>query len=109
MVVYCTVPELGGSTNFRNAGVHVKPTVGNAVFFSYMDPLSKLTDNRFTEHSGCPVYEGQKKIVTQWIRMGVDDKNPWDSFNTCKYMKRCLCEVAHMAELKRILNFVPHS
>lgn len=39
-------------------------------------------DNGFTEHSGCPVYEGEKKIVTQWIRLGVDDENPWDSFNT---------------------------
>ena len=85
VVVYCTVPTLGGSTNFRNAGVHVKPVVGNAIFFSYMDPKSRITDNRFTEHSGCPVYEGEKKIVTQWIRMGVDKKNPWDSFNTCKY------------------------
>jgi hypothetical protein len=36
----------------------------------------------FTEHSGCPVYEGEKKIVTQWIRLGVDEANPWDSFNT---------------------------
>lgn len=36
----------------------------------------------FTEHSGCPVFEGEKKIVTQWIRLGVDEENPWDSFNT---------------------------
>ncbi len=41
-------------------------------------------DSGFTEHSGCPVYEGEKKIVTQWIRLGVDNDNPWDSFNTCK-------------------------
>jgi hypothetical protein len=39
-------------------------------------------DTGFTEHSGCPVYVGEKKIVTQWIRLGVDDNNPWDSFNT---------------------------
>lgn len=39
-------------------------------------------DSGFTEHSGCPVYSGEKKIVTQWIRLGVDDENPWDSFNT---------------------------
>ena len=39
-------------------------------------------DTGFTEHSGCPVFEGQKKIVTQWIRLGVDKENPWDSFNT---------------------------
>ena len=39
-------------------------------------------DKGFTEHSGCPVFEGEKKIVTQWIRYGVDDENPWTSFNT---------------------------
>jgi hypothetical protein len=26
--------------------------------------------------------EGEKKIVTQWVRLGVDDENPWNSFNT---------------------------
>lgn len=39
-------------------------------------------DTGFTEHSGCPVFEGEKKIVTQWIRLGVDEENTWDSFNT---------------------------
>ena len=42
-------------------------------------------DSGFTEHSGCPVIEGEKKIVTQWVRLGVDDENPWNSFNTCEY------------------------
>ena len=82
MVMYCTVPESGGHTNFRNAGVHIKPAAGDALFFSYIDPLENIMDTGFTEHSGCPVYEGEKKIVTQWIRFGVDDDNPWDSFNT---------------------------
>jgi hypothetical protein len=52
------------------------------VYFSYIDPVTLLTDSGFTEHSGCPVLKGEKKIVTQWIRRGVDDENPWDSFNT---------------------------
>ena len=82
MVMYCTLPDRGGHTNFRNAGVHVKPEVGSAIFFSYVDPVSRRMDTGFTEHSGCPVFEGEKKIVTQWIRLGVDSKNPWDSFNT---------------------------
>jgi 2OG-Fe(II) oxygenase superfamily len=80
-----TLPEVGGHTNFRNANVHVKPLKGSAIFFSYMDPETGLTDNHFTEHSGCPVIKGEKKIVTQWIRYGVDEANPWDSFNTRKY------------------------
>mmetsp|Transcript_24881 Transcript_24881/g.58769 ORF Transcript_24881/g.58769 Transcript_24881/m.58769 type:complete len:469 (-) Transcript_24881:284-1690(-) len=82
MVMYCTMPEVGGHTNFKNAGVHVKPTKGGAVFFSYIDPETKVTDKGLTEHSGCPVLVGEKKIVTQWIRLGVDDENPWDSFNS---------------------------
>jgi len=82
IVMYCTVPEVGGSTNFRNSGVHVKPKPFSAVFFSYVDPDTMIMDNRFTEHSGCPVIEGEKKIVTQWVRLGVDKQSPWDSFNT---------------------------
>jgi hypothetical protein len=86
---------MGGHTNFRNAGVHVKPEVGSAVFFSYIDPKKLVMDTGFTEHSGCPVFKGEKKIVTQWVRLGVDAENPWDSFNTCKQCNRQLIEVKH--------------
>lgn len=82
IVMYCTVPEIGGATNFRNSGVHIKPKPFSAVFFSYLDPDSMKMDNKFTEHSGCPVIKGEKKIVTQWVRLGVDKDSPWDSFNT---------------------------
>ena len=82
MVVYCETADQGGHTNFRNSGVHIKPEPFAGLFFSYMDPETMRMDTGFTEHSGCPVFEGQKKIVTQWIRLGVDDDNPWDSFNT---------------------------
>jgi len=81
MVLYCDVPEVGGATNFRNSNIHVKPEKGNSIFFSYMGS-DKVMDNGFTEHSGCPVIEGQKLIITQWMRYGVDAENPWDSFNT---------------------------
>ena len=73
---------MGGHTNFRHAGVHIQPQVGSALFFSYIDPHSGTQDYGFTSHSGCPVYEGSKKIVTQWVRLGVDTENPHDSFNT---------------------------
>jgi hypothetical protein len=81
-----------GHTNFRNAGVHVKPERGNAIFFSYIDPETKLMDSGFTEHSGCPVFQGSKKIVTQWIRLGVTSENPWDSYNTLGVSKKDLAE-----------------
>jgi len=82
MVMYCDIPTKGGATNFKNSGVHIKPTKHGAVFFSYMNPENHIMDKAFTIHSGCPVIEGEKKIVTQWIRHGVDSENPWDSFNT---------------------------
>jgi len=82
MVMYCDIPTQGGATNFKNAGVHIKPTKHGAVYFLYMNPENHYMDKGFTTHSGCPVIEGEKKIVTQWIRHGVDKENPWDSFNT---------------------------
>ena len=83
MVMYCEVPEIGGATQFGNVGIHIKPKVGMATFFSYMGP-DKRMDNGFTMHSGCPVLKGNKKIVTQWMRYGVSNENPWSSFNTRK-------------------------
>jgi hypothetical protein len=82
VVMYCDVADRGGHTNFRNSGVHIKPSFGAGIFFSYIDPETLTMDNGFTEHSGCPVVEGSKKIVTQWVRYGVDEENPWNSFNT---------------------------
>ena len=54
----------------------------SAIFFSYIDPDTMLMDTGFTEHSGCPVFEGEKKIVTQWVRYGVSTEEPWTAFNT---------------------------
>ena len=82
MVMYCNAPELGGGTNFQNANVFVKPKVGAAAFFSYLNPETMTKENGFTSHSGCPVIEGTKRIAVHWMRVGVDAKNPWDSFNT---------------------------
>jgi hypothetical protein len=82
MVAYCTVPTKGGATNFQNVGAHVKPELGAAVFFSYMNADTKVMDTGWTTHSGCPVVEGTKRIVVHWMRVGVTAEEPWDSFNT---------------------------
>jgi 2OG-Fe(II) oxygenase superfamily len=71
MVMYCKVPQLGGHTHFPNANIHIEPQVGSALFFSYLDPKTNIMDaESFTKHTGCPVFEGHKQIVTQWIGMG---------------------------------------
>jgi len=87
MVIYCKIPAKGGFTNFQNANVHVKPSAGSAVFFSYIDPNTNETDNGLTQHSGCPVYEGEKKIITQWVRYGVDGDTPHNAFNTLTVLR----------------------
>ena len=69
-----------------NAGIHIKPKKYAATFFTYIDPNTMIVDDGLTQHSGCPVFEGEKRIVTQWIRLGVDKENPWDSFDTCEFV-----------------------
>lgn len=90
MVMYCTIPLKGGATNFRKAGIHIEPTKGFGAFFSYIGSDDLIMDEGFTEHSACPVVEGNKKVAVQWIRLGVDDDNTWDSFNTRKLLSAAL-------------------
>ena len=101
--------------NFCSSVKHIKPKRYGATFFSYIDPDTMVVDdgwvlcqllrflhmlrwlnnmtlfNRLTQHSGCPVLEGEKRIVTQWVRLGVDEENPWDSFDTCEWEVECWC------------------
>jgi hypothetical protein len=87
MVMYCDVPEIGGGTNFQNSNVFVKPQVGAAAFFSYLNPETLIHEQGFTSHSGCPVLKGTKRIAVQWMRIGVDSETPWDSFDTLTISK----------------------
>lgn len=79
-VLYCQAAVRGGATSFTKANVFVKPKVGTATFFSYMGPDGRMDDG-YTEHSGCPVLEGEKWITVVWMREGVDDEHPWTSYD----------------------------
>lgn len=79
-IVYCQVPELGGGTTFTNADVFVRPKAGQAVFFSYKGK-SGIMDEKLTEHSGCPVLQGEKWIATAWLREGVSEEEPSTNFD----------------------------
>ncbi len=46
-----------------------------ATFFSYLSD-GGITDVGYTEHSGCPVKEGEKWITTVWMRKGVSLEEP---------------------------------
>jgi hypothetical protein len=58
----------------------VKPLKGMAVFFSYKGADGRM-DHGYTEHSGCPVLEGEKWITTVWMRDGVSFEKPWGLYD----------------------------
>lgn len=56
----------------------------SAIFFSYIDPKTLIMDTGFTEHSGCPVFEGEKKIVTQASERDTDVSSDTALFSLCR-------------------------
>ena len=56
----------GGETDFKNAGITVKPKTGKAVCWRNMNSDRSL--NSFTLHSGVAPTKGKKYIITKWFR-----------------------------------------
>jgi hypothetical protein len=79
-VMYCQAPTRGGATTFTKADVLVKPKVGAVTFFTYLGPDGRM-DPGYTEHSGCPVFEGEKMITTFWMRKGVTTEEHWGKYD----------------------------
>ena len=95
IVMYCEVPDYGGATTFTKSNVRIVGEAGDAVWFTYakisypegggtgdVGDYSGVQDNGYSEHSGCPVYAGRKRIVTQWMRKGVGDGVEWTDYDT---------------------------
>jgi len=79
-VLYCQAAERGGATTFTKSDIFVVPKRGQATFFSYKGPDGRMDDG-YTEHSGCPVLEGEKWITTVWMRDGVSEEKPWTQYD----------------------------
>lgn len=79
-LLYCRVADRGGATTFTKADIFVKPKVGTALFFSYKGADGQMDDG-FTEHSGCPVIEGEKWVTSFWMREGVSKQYPWQDWD----------------------------
>jgi prolyl 4-hydroxylase len=64
---------------FAKAGLKVVPKKRDFLLFSHRN--SETGDmSELTEHSGCPVREGDKWVATQWYREGVSEDARWNSF-----------------------------
>lgn len=64
LIMYLNTPESGGATVFPDLGLQIKPVRGQAVFFSYAEPLP----TSLSLHGGEPVTLGEKWIATKWLR-----------------------------------------
>lgn len=64
LIMVLQAPVRGGATVFPDAGIEVAAQRGHAVFFSYDRPEPSTK----TLHGGAPVIEGEKWIVTKWLR-----------------------------------------
>ena len=48
---------------------------------SYLDDDTGTMDTGQTVHSGCPVIEGEKWVVTLWMRKGVHEDDAWSQYD----------------------------
>ena len=65
VIIYLNNNFTGGDTRFHKLDLNIAPVTGAALFFQY--DYDEAT-NLLTEHSGEPIIEGEKYIVTAWIR-----------------------------------------
>jgi prolyl 4-hydroxylase len=67
-IMYLNTPKKGGETIFPKIGLKITPKKGKALLFynvnaeGISDPMSL--------HGGAPVIEGEKWIITRWLREG---------------------------------------
>ncbi len=66
LVMYLNTVPGGGETDFPKIGLSVKARQGCGIYFEYTNKQNQL-DTRCL-HAGVPVVEGEKWIVTKWLR-----------------------------------------
>lgn len=66
LVMYLNTVTHGGATVFPALGLEVLPSKGSAVYFEYTNSRGQI-DPR-TLHAGAPVSQGEKWIITKWMR-----------------------------------------
>ena len=77
---YCQASERGGHTHFSTAKIKLKPNEGDLLVFSYLHVDGTNDYTRLSQHSGCPIREGEKIIATQWFRNDVSELKDWIAY-----------------------------
>lgn len=66
LIVYLNDVIEGGETVFPEVGLSVVPRRGNGLYFEYTN--SRMQVDVRSAHGGAPVIQGEKWIVTKWMR-----------------------------------------
>lgn len=66
ILVYLEQPAQGGATHFRALHRRISPVAGRLVVWNNL--LANGNCNHAMIHSGCPVWQGHKTILTTWER-----------------------------------------
>jgi prolyl 4-hydroxylase len=76
-MIFLNEPNKGGATEFAHLGIGVRPAAGMMLIWNNANLDGTLNYNSL--HSGTPVIEGEKHIITKWYR-----QNNWLQINTPK-------------------------
>ena len=72
-IIYLNNPLKGGFTRFSNLDIDIKPQLGRVLLFSNVVDFSENLD-KDSLHSGLPIDEGEKWILTLWFNSFTFDK-----------------------------------
>ena len=73
-MVYLNDVKEGGTTHFPKIDMEFNPRVGEAIIWNNLYPDG--TVNPFATHSGKPIIQGEKNIITKWFRQRGDKSTP---------------------------------
>jgi prolyl 4-hydroxylase len=76
-MIFLNEPSEGGTTEFPNLGIGIRPQAGTMLIWNNVNPDGTL--NYKTLHTGTPVLKGVKHIITKWYR-----QNEWLTLNAAK-------------------------
>lgn len=66
LIAYLNDVPAGGETTFPHPGLSVCPQRGNAVYFEYCNSRGQVDATSL--HAGAPVTDGEKWVLTKWMR-----------------------------------------
>ena len=71
LLLYLDEPDEGGTTDFPDLGLRIRPETGTALYFrNVREPVSDpfaLETHESSCHAGAPVLKGAKHIATRWV------------------------------------------